>query len=118
MQSVVMQPNNSAGANRMQGIPDKVIDPTVVRKTTVACIVCQAPPPCKDDTLSVPVECPKSPFDSGARIGRKPTVLSESFSEWVNHPTKLVNDDSAEDIPENIEERFECVPLVKMFRHN
>jgi hypothetical protein len=52
----------------VHAIPDKMVHPTVVRKTTVACLVRHAPPPSEDDTLGVPVERPKSPFGNGTRI--------------------------------------------------
>ena len=77
-----------------------------------------APPPSEDDSLGVPVERPKSPFRNGAHICRKTVVLNESFGRWINHPSKLVNDDSAENIPEDIEERFKGVPFVEVLRHN
>lgn len=52
----------------VHAIPDKMVHPTVVRKTTVARLVRHAPPPSKDDTLGVPVERPKRPFGNGAYI--------------------------------------------------
>lgn len=102
-------------ANSVKTESDRVVDPVVGRQRSVAGFVGHAPPASEDDTLPVPVEGPESPLRQATYSRRSTIVLHERLGERVDHPPKLVDYDSGDDVPGDIKKGLSGVFLVKVF---
>lgn len=102
----------------MHSVSDEVVNPAVVRETSVSSLVRKAPPSCQDNTLPVPVESPKAPFHKRADSGRNAIVVNERIGKRIDHPSEFVNYNCAGNIAGGIRKSLERVLLMKMLRDN
>ena len=74
-----------------------------------------APPSGKDNTLTVPIECPCRPIDESSNVWRKSKTLDQGARERIDHPSKFIDSDCAKNITKHVSNCFGGVFLIEPF---
>jgi hypothetical protein len=103
----------SLGPHGMQCESNKMVNPAVGRKCTVSCFMSHTPPSSKDNTLTVPIEGPRSPVNESSNDWGESIILDQKTRKRINHPSKFVHSDGAKNVAKYISKCFESIFLMK-----